>query len=120
MEIYKRNILGEKVRKHAFDQEKKVISKEKGRKHELDQEKKRNYVTKISIRILLFFYKFLFKKLVSMGNNTVGFKINGVFRRLLECESNVFQSHFFLHSGWKAVQPYMTRFRNYLQVCSVL
>ena len=40
MEIYKRNILGEKVRKHAFDQEKKVISKEKGRKHELDQEKK--------------------------------------------------------------------------------
>ena len=39
--IYKRKILRQKERKHAFDQEKKLDSRKKERKHVFDQEKRK-------------------------------------------------------------------------------
>ena len=40
--IHKRKIFREKVRKHAFDQEKMDDSRKKDRKQEVDQENKKN------------------------------------------------------------------------------
>ena len=56
--IYKRKILGEKVRKYVFDHERKVRFKEKERKHDLGQEnRKENAILtkkKTTFKILLF------------------------------------------------------------------
>ena len=41
MEIYKRNILREKERKHAFDQENKILTKKKRKENMILTKKKR-------------------------------------------------------------------------------